>query len=89
MPRPQNRTRSKKRVSKALPGGGHTTTYKQKAVGAACCSICGRPLAGTEHLSKLKASKLNRSKKRVWRPYGGQLCHNCLQTSLRQAARKT
>lgn len=87
MPRPSKRTRSEKRVSKSLPGGGSGIHYKLEATTLQRCQICNQPLAGIRHMSALGASKLNRSKKRISRSYGGQICHNCLKTSLKQAAR--
>lgn len=88
MPRPSKRTRSEKRVSKSLPGGGSGIHYKMEATAFQRCQICNQPLAGIQHTSVVGASRLNRSEKRVSRSYGGQICHNCLKTSLKQAARK-
>jgi large subunit ribosomal protein L34e len=88
MPRPHERTRSRKRVNKTAPSGKKVNRYKQKISATAHCGLCGQPLAGIAHLTPLKASKLSRSKRRVWRPYGGQLCHECLKLNLRQIARK-
>jgi len=87
MPRPSQRTRSKKRVNKALPGGGKGVHYKREVSALPRCYLCGQPLAGIPHLSTSEIRKLNRSKRRIWRIYGGQLCHNCLKKALKQAAR--
>ncbi|MEM0357025.1 MAG: 50S ribosomal protein L34e [Candidatus Bathyarchaeia archaeon] len=87
MPRPALRTRSRKRVSKALPGGRSGIHVKHEMPGKATCSICGSPLAGIPRLLPSEIRKLNRSKRRVSRIYGGQLCSRCLKTALKQAVR--
>jgi len=88
MPRPHERTRSMKRVNKAAASGKRRTRYKRKINAPAHCRLCGQPLAGIMHLAPLKASKLNKSRKKVWRPYGGQLCHECLKLNLRHVSRE-
>lgn len=89
MPRPQLRTRSEKRMKVALPGGRNKMHYKKKLASTPCCILCRKPLGGNPHLTTVKIHKLNRSKKRVYRPYGGTLCHNCLKSALKQAVRIT
>ncbi|MCK4439462.1 50S ribosomal protein L34e [Candidatus Bathyarchaeota archaeon] len=87
MPRPSLRTRSKKRVHKTLPGGKKTIHYKRGVTSSPHCHLCGRPIGGIPHLSPSETRKLDRTKKRVCRPYGGQLCPDCLKKALKQAAR--
>lgn len=87
MPRPALRTRSRKRVSKALPGGRTSTHFKREIPGQAKCSVCGGPLAGFPRLLPSEIRRLNRSQRKVSRIYGGQVCPNCLKTALKQAAR--
>jgi large subunit ribosomal protein L34e len=87
MPRPSQRMRSKKRIRKASPGGGKKIHYRQKVTSLPHCCICGKPLSGIPHLSTVEVRKLNRSKRRIQRFYGGQICPNCLKEGLRQAAR--
>jgi large subunit ribosomal protein L34e len=87
VPRPSERTRSKKRVSKSLPGSGQSVHYRLRAGAAQRCLVCKRPLAGVPRLSRVMASKLSRGKKRILRPFGGQVCHDCLKRGLKQAAR--
>ncbi|MGQ9538349.1 MAG: 50S ribosomal protein L34e [Candidatus Bathycorpusculaceae bacterium] len=87
MPRPAQRTRSRKRVSKALPGGSTGVHYKREVTAQNICSLCGRLLAGTPSLPPSEMRKLNRTKRRISRIYGGQLCHSCLKTALKRAAR--
>jgi len=87
MPQPHLRTRSKKRLKVTSPSGGGRIHYKLEITPTPSCSICGQPLAGLPHLSTVETRKLNRSKRRIWRPYGGQLCHNCLKKTLKQRVR--
>ncbi|MGB9854044.1 MAG: 50S ribosomal protein L34e [Candidatus Bathyarchaeales archaeon] len=87
MPKPAQRTRSRKRVCKALPGGRTSTHFKLEVTATSSCSHCSKPLTGVPRLSPSKMGKLNRTRRRIWRIYGGQLCHNCLKAALKQAAR--
>ncbi|MEM3783595.1 MAG: 50S ribosomal protein L34e [Candidatus Bathyarchaeia archaeon] len=87
MPRPAKRTRSRKRVFKALPGGRTSMHYKREVTAQNSCSLCGRPLTGIPSLPPSEMRTLNRTKRRISRIYGGQLCHNCLKTALKQAVR--
>lgn len=87
MPKPSQRTRSKKRVRKALPGGGKAIHYKPEVGSSHHCYLCGRKIGGLPNSSSLETRKLNRSKRRVSRLYGGQLCSTCLKNLLKQAAR--
>jgi len=87
MPQPHLRTRSKKRLKVTLPSGRNRIRYKMEIVATPSCSICGQPLAGRPHLTPVEIRKFNRSRRRIWRPYGGQLCHNCLKKTLKQGAR--
>lgn len=88
MPQPHLRTRSRKRLKVRLPGGSNLTHYKKEKMATPSCLVCGRPLAGLPHSTQAKIRKLNRSEKRIWRPYGGQVCQNCLKDFLKQAIRK-
>ncbi|MCJ7430352.1 50S ribosomal protein L34e [Candidatus Bathyarchaeota archaeon] len=87
MPTPHQRTRSEKHVSKTVPGGRRTTLYKTKNKVPLHCRLCGQPLAGISGTSSAEAHKLNRTRRRISRPYGGQLCHKCLKSILGRTAR--
>jgi large subunit ribosomal protein L34e len=87
MPKPQLRTRSRKRETKRLPGTRTTIHYKQKKVGASHCVKCGRLLQSTPKLAPSKMHGLPASQRRLHRMYGSQLCHVCLQEALKQAVR--
>jgi len=87
MPAPHLRTRSSKRVDVKSPSSEKRFHYKMETTSTSSCSICGKPLGGIAHLTTVKKRKLNRSKRKIWRPYGGHLCHNCLKIALKQSAR--
>jgi large subunit ribosomal protein L34e len=90
MPKPHLRTRSRRRKTLNLPsGGGLTTHYKRAKVKAPNCTQCGRTIFGLPIKAPSKLARLSKSKKRPQRMFGGQLCHKCLQESLKRAARST
>ncbi|NWG10379.1 50S ribosomal protein L34e [Candidatus Bathyarchaeota archaeon] len=87
MPQPHLRTRSKKRLKTPLPGGKKQVHYKKEKTSASTCAMCGQLLSGISRLTPSKVRKLNRTKRKIWRLHGGNLCHNCLKNALKQAAR--
>lgn len=87
MPQPHLRTRSKKRLKVKIPGGETRIHYKTKDISPLSCVLCNKLLAGIGHRTPARMRKLNRSKKRICRPYGGKICHNCLKNSLKQTVR--
>lgn len=88
MPRPSQRTRSRRRSPKRLPGGGATVRYKKEKIKSSHCARCNRVLSGVPKLARSKTAKLTASRKRVQRMYGGQLCHACLQDLLKRVVRE-
>jgi large subunit ribosomal protein L34e len=87
MPQPHLRTRSKKRLNVSSPGGQRLVHYRARKPFRQSCEVCGRPLGGKSRLTAREVGRLNRTKKVIWRPYGGQVCASCLKNALRQAAR--
>jgi large subunit ribosomal protein L34e len=87
MPKPYQRTRSRKRKLLKLPGSRVATHYKHERVGASHCVRCGRVLPSFPRLNVSKLRSLPASKRRLQRLCGGQLCHVCLQETLKQAVR--
>ncbi|MEM2105611.1 MAG: 50S ribosomal protein L34e [Candidatus Bathyarchaeia archaeon] len=87
MPQPHLRTRSRKRLTVALPGGESKIHYKKKLNATPTCVLCKKPLAGMPRLTTVEMRKLNRTKRRIWRLHGGKICHSCLKNALKQAAR--
>lgn len=88
MPRPQLRTRRLRRqVLRLASGSGLTVHYRRAKVGASSCIRCGRVLSGVPAKRSSELSRLSKSSKRPQRMFGGQLCHACLQESLKTAVR--
>lgn len=87
MPQPHYRTRSRKRVKIKTPGGRLITHYKREKAKPAKCSKCGKPLSGIPREIPSEIRKLNRTRRRISRILGGQLCPQCLKTTLKQAVR--
>jgi len=87
MPKPHQRTRSRRRNLRKLPGKGVAIHYKRERIGASHCVKCGRVLPSVPMLVPSKMRNLPASQRRLQRMYGGQLCHVCLQEALKQAVR--
>lgn len=87
MPRPHHRTRSLRKLRVRLPGGETVTHYEKRRPGPARCAICGRPLNGVPRLRPVELRALPKTAKRPERPYGGVICHSCLEKLLKKAIR--
>jgi large subunit ribosomal protein L34e len=74
-------------MEKSLPGGKNKVYFKKEKPKGPSCFLCGKPIAGFPRLTPSETNKQNRSRKRVWRPYAGQVCHSCLKNALKQTAR--
>ncbi|OYT39883.1 MAG: 50S ribosomal protein L34e [Desulfurococcales archaeon ex4484_58] len=87
MPRPSQRTRSRRRVYVRTPGGRLVIHYEPRRPNIARCAICGRPLNGVPRLRPVELNKLAKTEKRPERPYGGVICPSCLARLVRESAR--
>jgi len=87
MPQPHLRTRSKKQIKTTVPGGKTKTHYKKEKTSTALCFLCKKPLSGIPRSDPAEMRKLNYTKKRIWRLYGGKICPKCLKDAIKQAAR--
>ena len=87
MPRPSQRSRSKRRVKKKMPGGKTKQTYVARRPKAHKCANCGIELKGISRLMPTKAKNSPRSKKTINRPYGGFLCAKCARDKIKKEAR--
>ena len=85
MVRPALRSRSLRRVYRRSPGGEVRVLYERRKPGPARCAVCGKPLNGVPRLRPAQLRRLSKTAKRPERPYGGVLCHKCLETLLRKA----
>ncbi len=74
MPSGRHKSGSKRKIQRRLPGGNTKTFYKERLPGKAKCAMCGKPLNGVP-----RKKKLPKSLKRPERPYGGNLCSECMR----------
>ena len=81
MPKPYQRSRSRRIIRKRTPGGRLVTYYRKKLGDYPHCPICGRKLQGLPRAKEMK--KLNLSKKRVTRMYS-DLCPECSRKMIRK-----
>ncbi len=84
MPRPALRSRSLRRIKVKLPSGKSGIHYERKRNGVAICAICKRPLNGVK---TNKVYKFSKTEKRPERPFGGYICHSCLEKLLKASIR--
>ncbi|RLI43116.1 50S ribosomal protein L34e [Candidatus Bathyarchaeota archaeon] len=87
MPQPHLCTRSKKQIKTTVPGGETKTHYKKEKASEAVCFLCRKPLSGIPRLDATETRKLNYTKKRIWRLYGGKICPKCLKDAIKQTVR--
>lgn len=87
MPKLWQRSNSKRRVYRRTPSGVTVVHYELRNVNVAKCSICGAQLGGVPRLNLSSLRKLAKTEKRPERIYGGTLCHRCLASILKEAAR--
>lgn len=84
MPKPELRTRSRKKAAVKLPKG-RTMHYKHRRPQRAKCAMCGAKLNGVPTLPPSELRVLPKSSRRPTRAYGGYLCHSCLKLGIQRA----
>lgn len=87
MPAPRFRSRTFRRISKKLPGGDVVTHYERRKPQTMKCSKCKVALKGIPRLIPTEMKNLASSKKRVERPFGGNLCSKCSRELIKSKAR--
>ncbi|MBN2153055.1 MAG: 50S ribosomal protein L34e [Candidatus Lokiarchaeota archaeon] len=85
MPSGKHRSRTFTRKRTRLPGKRNVIHYDRRKPGFAHCKVCGKSLAGTPRARDSKVRSIPKTKKRPERPYGGNLCPNCLKLKARAA----
>lgn len=75
----KSKSHSMRRRYIRTPGGLTKIRYSRFKSDAPICGVCGAPLNGVRDGSK--------SEKSVERPYGGYLCHRCLETLIKLSVR--
>jgi large subunit ribosomal protein L34e len=84
MPRPAHRSRSRRKIFYRAPSGETRVRYEKKKTGKIKCGLCGAQLHGVPHGKRpVEVRKLNKSRKRPERMFGGVLCHKCLERVLK------
>ena len=78
MPAPRLRSRSYRRIVVRTPGSRLVTHYKRRKPGLTHCS-CGAVLKGVPRERAYRMSGMAKSYKKPERPYGGNLCSNCMR----------
>lgn len=68
------------------PGGVTKVHYSRFKSGMPRCGICGSYLNGIISDSK-EVRRASRSEKSVERPYGGNICHRCLEMLIKLSVR--
>jgi len=89
MPQPYKRSRSLRRMQVKVPGGKTKLHYKKRKPGKAKCGNCGSLLKGTPRERPFKMNKLQKTKKRPERPYGGNLCSKCTRSLIIEKVRSS
>lgn len=84
MPKPQFRSRSYRKLHVKTPGGKSKIHFEKKSNKIPHCSICKAPLNGVK-TNKIYSFSL--SQKRPERPFGGYLCHKCLENLIKMSVR--
>lgn len=79
---PKHRSRGRYRQVKVKLAKGNTTHYRLKNRSVEKCAVCKKPLRGMKRLTRTKYKNLNKSQKKVERPFGGYMCHKCLAQKL-------
>ena len=88
MPEPRFRSRTFKRIKKTLPSGTRTIQHRKPNTQHAKCAGCGKVLKGVARGSNRVMSNMPKSKKRVERPFGGNLCSACARSVIKAETRK-
>jgi large subunit ribosomal protein L34e len=87
MTRKSLRGGAKKRVQTRLPGNRSITRYKKEKIKGSHCVRCGQFFASVPRLTNSRLGKLFPTQRKIMRPYGGQLCHDCVRELVKEAVR--
>jgi len=82
LPRPSQKSRSKRHVKTRTPGGRVVVHYERRHRAHPRCAWCGGVLRGVPREGHNKYSKSERTVERI---YGGYLCHRCVERSIKHA----
>ncbi|NMC06110.1 MAG: 50S ribosomal protein L34e [Candidatus Lokiarchaeota archaeon] len=85
MPSGKYKSRTFTRKKTRLPGKKNVIHYDRRKPEFAHCKECGNVLGGMPHARNSKIARIPKSRKRPERPYGGNLCPNCLKLKTQAA----
>lgn len=86
MPRPALRSRSYKRIKVRVPSGETRVHYERRKSFVPRCARCGAILGGVPRKPS-EHRRLPKTMKRPERPFGGVLCHRCLEEIIKSHVR--
>lgn len=78
----------KRIIIRRSPNGRLIVLVRRKKGDAPKCAICKRPLRGIKKYIPYELKHVNKSQKRISRPYGGYICHRCLERIIKEKARQ-
>lgn len=87
MPRPMQRTRSKRRIRSKSPGKREITHFYKRKPQRARCASCGAFLSGVARKRATALTRISKTKKRPGRSHAGVYCHRCVNIRLKAAIR--
>ncbi|MFX0196232.1 MAG: 50S ribosomal protein L34e [Candidatus Hodarchaeota archaeon] len=87
MPRPMQRTRSKRKIKSKTPGKRETTHFYKRKPQRARCASCGALLSGIARKRATTLTRISKTKKRPGRTHAGVYCHGCVSIRLKAAIR--
>lgn len=88
MVRPNQRSRTLRRVNRKTPGGRTVRQFKKRKPSKPKCSKCGKILPGVPRERPYKMQRMAKTKKRPERPFGGVLCTACMRRAIIAKSRK-
>ncbi|CAG0899880.1 unnamed protein product [Darwinula stevensoni] len=78
-------TPSNRRKIVRTPGGKLVYLYKKKPGSSPRCGDCKLRLCGVKRARPRELSRMPKRQKKVYRAYGGVLCHKCLRQRIVRA----
>jgi len=88
MVKPNQRSRTFRRVYRKTPGGRTVLHHVKRKPSKAICSECGKVLCGVPRERPYKMQRMAKTKKRPERPFGGMLCSKCSRLKIIAKARQ-
>lgn len=84
MPQTRYRSRTFRRVKVTTPSGENKVKYERRKPGKHTCSVigCDRNLSGVPRGTPSEIKKINRTSRRPERPYGGNMCSECMRKEM-------